>query len=199
MNKDTLIDLTKTISNNSFTYPGDPKTRIYNFYNFKKDGFRLSKLETGLHTSTHIDYPSHFLENGKTSSDFDDINYFTGKVLIIDLNNFPKDLNMEIDSIFIKTNNKENTFLKIHDSINKEHLNFLIKNKIKFIGTDFYTIEPDNSPDFEFHKKLLKNDILIIENLNLKNVTNGVYNYFIFPMKIKSVEASICRVAVSKI
>ncbi len=191
-----LIDITQEINENTFIYPNDPKTKIEELYNFKNDDFRLTKLEIGLHTSTHIDYPSHFLKEGKTSSDFDDINYFIGKVLIVDLHNFPKDLNTEIDSIFIKTNNKQNTFLKTYNSINEQNLNFLIKNKVKFIGTDFYTIEPYNSPDFKFHKSLLKNNILIIENLNLSNANNGIYNYFIFPMKIDNVEASICRAVI---
>jgi arylformamidase len=191
-----LIDITKTINKNTFIYPNDPKTKICEFYNFKNDNFRLTKLEIGLHTSTHIDFPSHFIENGKTSSEFNDINYFIGKVLIVDLYDFPKVLNLEIDSIFIKTQNPKDIFLEKYDSINKEQLNFLIKNKIKFIGTDFYTIEPYNSKNFYFHKDLLRNNVLIIENLNLSNVKNGVYNYYIFPMKIEDVEASICRIAV---
>jgi len=191
-----LVDITKIINKNTFIYPNDPQTQILEYYNLKNDGFRLSKLEIGLHTSTHIDFPSHFLKSGKTSSDFLDINHFTGKVLIIDLNDFPKDLNMEINTIFIKTKNKQNTFLKTYKSINNKNLEFLIKNKIKFIGTDFYTIEPFNSKDFYFHKELLKNDILIIENLDLSKVKNGIYEYFIFPMKIENVEASICRVAI---
>lgn len=193
-----LIDITQEINENTFVYPNDPKTKIEAFYNFKNDDFRLTKLEIGLHTSTHIDFPSHFLKQGKTSSDFHDINYFIGKVLIVDLHNFPKDLNMEIDSIFIKTQNPKNSFLKKYNSISKEQLNFLINHNIKFIGTDFYTIEPYDSENFSFHKNLLKNNILIIENLKLSNINDGIYNYFVFPMKIEKVEASICRIAISE-
>ena len=193
-----LIDITKKINKETFVYPGDPKTEINEVCSIKNDNFRLTELKIGLHTSTHIDFPSHFLKDGKTSSDFDDINYFTGRVLIIDLDDFPRDIANGVDAIFIKTNNIIKSELKKYKSITQKHLNLLIKNKIKFIGTDFYTIEPFDSEDFSFHKKLLKNDILIIENLELSNVDDGVYEYFIFPLKIENTEASICRIAVKK-
>ena len=193
-----LIDITKKINESTFIYPDDPKTIIKSLYEMEKDGFRLTELTIGLHTSTHIDFPSHFLKNGKTSSDYYDINYFLGKVLIVGLSDFPVELDVEIDSIFIKTDNNSETFLQNYKSINKEQLNFLINNKLKFIGTDFYTIEPYNSDDFSFHKNLLKNNILIIENLEISNIETGIYEYFIFPMKIDAVEASICRVAIRK-
>jgi len=189
-------DLTKILSNESFVYPGDPETQIKRVFTIKKDGYNLSEIKSSLHTSTHIDFPAHFIENGKTSSDFDDINYFTGKVLIIDLKDFPVKKAENFDSVFIKTHNEKDKFLKNCNSISLDNLEFLIKNKIKFIGTDFYTIEPCLSRNFLFHKELLKNNILIIENLFLEEIENGIYEYFIFPVKIYNVEACFCRVAV---
>lgn len=195
-----LIDISKNINNNSFIYPDDPKTEIKEFYTFEKDKFRLTTLNIGLHTTTHIDFPSHFLENGKTSSDFSDINYFLGKVLIIDLNDFSKDVKLEnnINAIFIKTNNKLD-IIHNYNAINSEQLDFLIKNNIKFVGVDFPTVEPEDSNDFHFHKQLLSNDVLIIENLELKNIKDGIYKYYIFPLKIDKSEASLARIAIEMV
>jgi len=193
-----LIDISRKIDENTFVYPGDPVTKINEICNIKNDGFRLSELSLCLHTSTHIDFPSHFLEDGKTSSDYSDINYFIGKVIVVDLNNFPKNIQEEWDSIFIKTNNKIEKSMKKYKSINEGMLKFLVDNKVKFIGTDFYTIEPSDSDDFYFHKELLKNNVLIIENLDLSMLNEGFYDYYIFPLKLERTEASICRIAVKK-
>jgi len=193
-----LIDISKKIDKNTLVYPGDPLTEINEICSIKNDAFRLSELKICLHTSTHIDFPSHFLKDGKTSSDYSDLNYFIGKVIIVELNNFPKNIPMECDSIFIKTNNKTDAFPEIYNSIKKDHLKALIEKNIKFIGTDFYTIEPFDSQDFYFHKELLRNNILIIENLDLFKIDEGVYEYYIFPLKIENVEASICRIALKK-
>ena len=193
-----LIDISKKIDKNTLVYPGDPLTEINEVCNIKNDGFRLSKLSLCLHTSTHIDFPSHFLKDGKTSSDYSDINYFIGRVIVVELNNFPKSVQGEYDSIFIKTNNKAENFPETYSSIKEAELEFLIKNNIKFIGTDFYTIEPSDSDDFYFHKELLKNNVLIIENLDLSMLNEGFYDYYIFPLKLERTEASICRIAVKK-
>ena len=191
-----FTDLTKELSINSFVYEGDPKTKVSKIYSIEKDGYELNKLETSLHTATHLDFPAHFIKNGKRSHDYNDINYFTGTVLITEYDKIPRETDKNnFDSVFIKTKNKEGQ-LKNYNSINKTDLDFLTNRKLKFVGTDFYTIEPYRSNEFEFHKTLLKNEILIIENLNLESVNNGLYEYFIVPLKIYDTEASLCRVLI---
>lgn len=53
-----IFDLSHPIKNAIPIYPGDPETALFSVKNFESDGYRLTKLETGLHAGTHIDMPS---------------------------------------------------------------------------------------------------------------------------------------------
>lgn len=68
---------------------------------------------------------------------------------------------------------------------------FFIHRKIKILGID--TPSPDRIP-FYVHKKLLENDIYILENLtNLKSLLNiHKFEVFAIPLKIEA-EASLVR------
>lgn len=60
------IDLTHKIKNELSEYPGDPKTKLNYFKKADEtDSSTLLKLETGLHTGTHMDSPFHYIINGK--------------------------------------------------------------------------------------------------------------------------------------
>ena len=46
-------------------YPGDAGIKLTFLHNMKSgDGFTLSELEMGAHTSTHVDAPMHFIKDG---------------------------------------------------------------------------------------------------------------------------------------
>ena len=63
------IDLTHKIKNELSEYPGDPKTKLNYFKKADEtDSSTLLKLETGLHTGTHMDSPFHYIINGKKIS-----------------------------------------------------------------------------------------------------------------------------------
>ena len=195
-----LIDITMEISQDLLPYPGDPKTIIEEYKSMENDGFSLSYLKIGLHTATHIDFPSHFIKDGKKSENFYDLNYFTGITAILDIFDFSNKtiLPKNVDSVFLKTNNTPDLTME-YNAINRKQLDCILKRRYKFLGVDFLTVEPKDSEDFYFHKQLLSNNILILENLNLKNIKNGIYKYHIFPLKIKGTEASLVRIAVEEL
>ena len=69
--------------------------------------------------------------------------------------------------------------------------NYLVQKKIKIIGVDMCS--PDHPP-FPIHKILLKNNILIIENLaNLKSLVGKEFKIYAFPLKV-SLDGSPVRV-----
>jgi arylformamidase len=65
-----LIDLTHPIKSNMPVYPGDPETKIQQEGSIKKDGYVDHYLSIGTHAGTHIDAPSHMLENKKSLNQF---------------------------------------------------------------------------------------------------------------------------------
>ena len=61
-----IFDLTHTIRSGMPVYPGDPKTALIPAARYETDGYRLTRLDTGLHAGTHIDMPSHFSAQDRT-------------------------------------------------------------------------------------------------------------------------------------
>ena len=61
-----IFDLSHTTKNGMPIYPGDPETALFPEKKFEPDGYRLTKLETGLHAGTHIDMPSHLAADART-------------------------------------------------------------------------------------------------------------------------------------
>lgn len=48
----------------------DPLTRFEPWVEFQHKGYRVTKIEMGAHAGTHCDVPYHFLEEGKSTSDY---------------------------------------------------------------------------------------------------------------------------------
>ena len=72
-------------------------------------------------------------------------------------------------------------------------VNYLAGQKVKMIGIDWTS--PDKEP-YPMHEILLKNDILIMENLtNLDLLLNQEFEIFAFPLKIKADSSLIRAVA----
>jgi arylformamidase len=61
-----IIDITTPISPFTRTFPGDPTPAIERVCTLEKEGCAVSRLSFGSHTGTHVDAPSHILENGLT-------------------------------------------------------------------------------------------------------------------------------------
>ncbi|RJT01469.1 cyclase family protein [Halococcus sp. IIIV-5B] len=60
------VDLTHRIETEMTVYPGDPPVCVEPHAVYDQDGYRVSVIQLGSHTGTHIDAPSHVLEEGRT-------------------------------------------------------------------------------------------------------------------------------------
>ena len=77
------IDLSHTIENGMPVYPTDKGVKLYQESFLEKDGFNSSRLETGMHAGTHLDLPSHFLEQ-KITVDQLGVDRFIGNGCLLD-------------------------------------------------------------------------------------------------------------------
>ncbi len=63
-----VIDLTLPLSGGIPVYPGDPPFKLSVHADFSESGCRVSRVEMGLHTGTHVDLPLHYLPQGDDAS-----------------------------------------------------------------------------------------------------------------------------------
>lgn len=160
-----------------------------------------SFIKMDLHTGTHVDAPKHFIKNGKSIDNLE-IKRFFGKCQVIEINDDVissqsfKNFEIRADNIILKTKNSVNLntdFNKNYVALNSDGARFLAEKKINLVGIDYLSIEIFNNENFEAHKILLSNDIIILEGLNLKNISPGIYTLIAFPLLIENAEASPMR------
>jgi kynurenine formamidase len=206
------LDLTLTISKNLPIFPGSPTPQFISWNTVKKDGYNLELLFLSSHSGTHMDSPYHFIDSGKKIHEIP-INRLLVSAILIKIN---KKANQPI------TKNEIINFEKKHGKIpnnatlifatgwqkhlQKKHYfennpglsltaaNYLASRKINLVGIDSPSIDLGSEKEFSVHKILLKNNILIVENLaNLEKIPGNHFNLVVLPLKLKDATGSPVR------
>lgn len=207
LNNKNVYDLSQTLFDRMPKYPLDPDVTLKVYRTFKKDGFNLLKIETGLHAGTHIDAPCHQLAGGEGIDKFS-LNRFMGKAIVFDVlknSNCPIEIS-DIDTkqvkkdliIFFHTGWEKYVGIKDYYNnppyISEELARLLVEKKVKAIGVDMPSIDSFTGKEPVSHRLLLKNDIPIIEGLiNLKILINKEILFIGFPIKIENGDGSPIR------
>lgn len=185
-----IIDISRDITKCEL-YPGDPEVRLEVASALSRgDSCNLSAIYTGLHNGTHADAPLHFIEGGE-SIDKANLSVFIGECYVIEVpegpitgeyvdNHFPRDA----ERVLIKGNGKA-WFMEN----GAEEVAF---SKIKLIGTDSLSVGTHGNQTGP-HRALLRENVAIVENLDLSKVKPGKYFLLAQPLKIGSAEAAPLR------
>ncbi len=186
-------------------YPGNPTSELKQVAFIGKDECTLFEVKTGLHIGTHVDAPSHMLENAKGLNEFSVEHFFGNGVLIdargqeiidIELLNGKQISKGDIILILTGFSSKfeDTEYYQSHPVITEEFARKIIEYGVKMIGTD--TPSPDKSP-YLIHKILLKENVLIIENLrNLEALLeHPQFQIIALPVKFEAEAAPIRVVA----
>jgi arylformamidase len=167
-----IYDVSTGLRSGMYVYPGDPE--------FHKTPLRsgesyISALSLGTHTGTHIDAPSHYFQNGKT---IDRIG-FENLIMHAEVVTSPHFPSKKCPAILFKN----------AVPLSREIAEKLLRNGVKTIGCDSLSIGND-----EVHRLLLKEEVVIIEMLDLSKISDGVYRMIALPLKIEEADASPARV-----
>lgn len=203
-----LIDLTHELEDGLLSYSVDETPSIFPLATIDSFGYEVNKLLITTHTSTHIDAPKHVLNYGEAIDTMPLENFFgTAFILdvsfientVISLEIFCKIYTCDADYIFFYTGSesKWNTqeYLYNYKYPSLDLCDYISKLPIKGVGFDTISIDSPHSVSLENHKALLKNNKIIIENLNtLSLLKNKLCTVFIFPLKIKNGDGSPARI-----
>ena len=121
--KGKIIDITTPISLFTRVFPGDPKPAIEKVCTLEKEGCAVSRLTFGSHTGTHVDAPSHVLNNGLPVDKLE-LESLMGIALLLDFSSLTGSLTADIlEKAFLNTEVSENVsilLLKTEDSSLKQ-------------------------------------------------------------------------------
>lgn len=182
-------------------WPGDPPL---SFEENRNGTVCVTRLSMGLHSGTHIDCPYHFIPDGKRLDDYS-LDRFVGRVRVLTIESTTsiqlaelKDKNLEqVDKVIFKTCNsalwQQNAFNPDFIGLEPDAAQYLVDCGVNLVGIDYLSIQPFSSIDCTVHTILLKNDVLILEGVNMTGIEDNEYQLFCCPLRIQGVEASPVR------
>ena len=195
-----IYDLSVPLSVELPTYPGDPGIEIHDWFSLSTgDPANVTFLKFGAHTGTHIDAPAHFIE-GAPRVESVGLDVLIGEALVVEV---PYELN-SIDESFVsrhcppgvqrvlfKTRNSDlwkqaaAEFRQDYVYLELGAAQQLLKQGIKLVGIDYLSIEQFGKEGHPTHLALLSSGVVILEGLNLTEVSSGLYELICLPLRIR--------------
>ena len=192
-------------------YPGDPRFRSKTICSLEKgDAYGLSKIMMSNHVGTHVDAPSHLIPGGLTITELP-LEMMNGRCRVVQIRNREKVDIAELKQltflndfrILFKTRNSQlwtnhKYFSKKSIYLTPDAAQFLVDEGIKVVGFDYHSVDQFGDESFPVHKILLKNQIVLIEGLDLSQIDEGQYEISCLPLRLKGLDAAPARVVLKK-
>lgn len=201
-----IIDLSYTIEENMPVYPGTESPKISEACTMEEHGFREAYLQFYSHTGTHMDAPAHMIARGKYLDDFS-IEQFVGNAVVIEVNTGKieklfleqyESIIKSVDFVLLKTNwgNKwgRADYFNNFPTLTEAAAIYLTTFNLKGVGVDAISVDEMTTKRFPVHHALLSSPMVLIENLNLKEVKHlDIFVLNVLPLKTKKTDGSPVR------
>jgi arylformamidase len=189
-------------------YPGNARPKFASLLSFDKgDSLTLSAVEMGNHTGTHIDAPLHFVKGG-ASIDRIPVSRLTGPTMVIEVSRSATivdgaELNRHewrgAKKILFKTRSSydnfwaDKQFHKDFVGMAPDAAQLLADAGVDLVGIDYLSVEQFGAPAPLAHRALLGKGVVIVEGLDLRQVSGGKYQFTVLPLRLKGLEAAPAR------
>lgn len=204
-----IWDISPLISSKTAVFPGDTPFSQKTLMSFKnKDHLHLSTIESTVHIGAHTDAPSHYNPKGK-SIDKITLEPYIGPAQVIEVHcgNSPviepehfHHVNIATKRVLFKTSSFKDSDSWSDDfkAISVNSIKALAKKGVKLVGIDTPSVDPSTSKSLDAHHEVYKNDLRILEGINLEEVNEGNYNLIALPLKLKNLDASPVRAVLTR-
>lgn len=198
-----LYDITLPLRPEQPTWPGDSPFLIGINQSIAKGSlFNTTRFSLESHFATHIDAPYHFEENGITVDKIP-MEVMIGPVLVheVDTLDFIQPGHLpelsNIERIIFKTPNThfiaDTVFHTEYAAVGIEAAELLVHAGIKLVGIDYFSVETYYCEDYPVHHVFLRNNVILLEGVDLRQVPPGWYELLALPMKIQGADGSPVR------
>ena len=205
-----IIDLSQSINSDIKLYPGSPNVSFLKWSKYSIDGYDSEAIFLSTHTGTHMDAPSHFIK-GAEPIDIIDVNRFVmNNVHLLKISKSSNQLITTEDIINSNTDIKENDsiifstgwehnynsddYMSSNPGLSTDAATYLSNKKINAVAIDSPSIDSGVESKFPVHQILLKNNVLIIENIcNLTQINKKNLKLIAIPLKLQGATGSPIR------
>lgn len=202
-------DISLTISPDLPTWPGDPKIVLKRLSKME-DGAdcNVTHISAGVHIGTHVDAPYHFLGGSTLTVDKLPLNLLTGRAYVLHLPDTVDRITASVleraeipprtRRLLFKTRNsglwarQEQDFQQDFVALSPDGAQYVVEHGVKLIGVDYLSVSPFHEP-VPTHQVLLKAGVVILEGLNLWDVSQGRYALYCLPLKIADSDGAPAR------
>lgn len=187
-----IIDISQEVFS-CVVFPGDPSP-IMERQNAIKDGdvCNLTAFSMCSHNGTHVDAPYHFIDEGKTI-DKVSLESFVGDCYVA---RHTGDVTADDARTILAKAKEEGADERIliagKATVTADAAKVFAEAKIKLIGNESQTVGPENAPK-EVHLILLGADIVLLEGIVLKYVSEGKYFLNAAPLNLAGCDGAPCR------
>lgn len=204
-----IWDISLPIGPDMLVWPGDPPVRLLAALSIAAgDAANVSELRLGTHTGTHIDPPSHFIDDG-AAADALPLDALIGEAVVVEVAEGagtigPAELEaaglLEDDTrVLFKTSNSavwsrpRPEFPAEYVAVDPEGATWLVEHGVRLVGVDFLSVERQESPGHPTHLTLLGAGVVVVEGLDLSAVPPGRYTLVCLPLRIAGGDGAPAR------
>lgn len=202
-----IYDISLEITPDLPVWPGDPGVVMIQESKIEEGAeSNVTRLNMGVHTGTHIDAPLHFLQGGARVDELP-LKTLTGRVYVLHLPDVDlvtaevlkrSEIPPRTRRIILKTRNSDYWreqvagFQTDFVGVSADGAQYLVDRGVKLIGVDYLSVAP-YSDGVTPHRILLKAGVVIVEGLNLTEVSQGRYTLYCLPLRLAGVEGAPAR------
>jgi arylformamidase len=205
-----LLDVSVPLAAGMPAYPGNPEFELQPLKRIAQGGSsNVSRLVLGTHTGTHVDAPSHFIDDAASVDELS-LELLLGRARVVEITHRggigAGDLAVaglrENLRVLLKTSNSAlwNTGV-FHDDythLTESGARYLVEQGVKVVGIDYLSIEQFKKPGAPAHRMLLSNGVIIIEGLNLTGAEPGLYDMYCLPLPVSGGDGAPARVVLKR-
>jgi arylformamidase len=202
-----LYDISLDISPEMPVWPGDPPVILERISKMSQGAnSNVSRLSCAVHIGTHVDAPVHFID-GAEGVETLPLRVLTGRAYVVHLPQATvlDEATLEEAGIpprtrrvLFRTSNSdfwargEREFQPDFVAVNASGASWLARKKVQLVGVDYLSVAPYKE-SYEPHRILLENGVVVVEGLDLSEVSQGRYTLYCLPLKLVGSDGSPAR------
>jgi arylformamidase len=202
-----IYDVSVPIRDGGLVYPGNPEIHVSLQQSVALGaGANVSSVSFGSHTGTHVDAERHFFDNGMTVDQIP-LEVLMGTATVLEFGDDvmsvgkadlqKRDLS-GVTRLLLKTRNsgyltQDPAFHRDYTYLAPDGAEYLVGLGVKLVGIDYLSIEQFHSGHHRTHLTLLGAKVVIVEGLNLDDISEGQYELYCLPIKLAGCDGAPAR------